>query len=89
MEAVADIFDVNNDGFIDYKEFVAALKPEKEVIKVIMLHYYFFASYPYTVKLFCINKYGKGVTPNNVASLTSKLCEVHSLVTCIISKLTY
>ena len=49
MEAVADIFDVNNDGFIDYKEFVAALKPEKEVIKVIMLHYYFLSSYPYTV----------------------------------------
>lgn len=31
MEAVADVFDINKDGFIDYKEFVNALKPEKDV----------------------------------------------------------
>ena len=29
MEAVADIFDNDGDGFIDYKEFVAALRPER------------------------------------------------------------
>ena len=35
MEAVADIFDNDGDGFIDYKEFVAALRPERaEVCKV-------------------------------------------------------
>jgi dystonin len=27
LEAVADIFDSNKDGFIDYKEFLATLKP--------------------------------------------------------------
>ena len=27
LEAVADIFDLDKDGFIDYKEFLATLKP--------------------------------------------------------------
>lgn len=27
MEAVANIFDRDNDGYIDYKEFVSALRP--------------------------------------------------------------
>ena len=31
MEAVANIFDRNGDGFIDYKEFVAALRPDTNV----------------------------------------------------------
>ncbi len=31
MEAVADIFDRDRDGYIDYKEFVAALRPDREV----------------------------------------------------------
>ena len=31
MEAVADIFDRNKDGFIDYREFVAALRPDTHV----------------------------------------------------------
>ena len=29
MEAVADIFDRDGDGYIDYKEFVAALRPDR------------------------------------------------------------
>ena len=31
MEAVANIFDRNGDGFVDYKEFVAALRPDTNV----------------------------------------------------------
>lgn len=31
MEKVADIFDKDGDGFINYKEFVAALRPDREV----------------------------------------------------------
>ena len=30
LEAVADKFDKNKDGFIDYKEFMAALRTEVE-----------------------------------------------------------
>ncbi|XP_041359578.1 microtubule-actin cross-linking factor 1, isoforms 1/2/3/5-like isoform X9 [Gigantopelta aegis] len=30
MEAVANIFDKDGDGFINYKEFVAALRPDRE-----------------------------------------------------------
>ncbi|CAG5131557.1 unnamed protein product, partial [Candidula unifasciata] len=30
MEAVADIFDRDGDGFINYKEFVAALRPDRD-----------------------------------------------------------
>lgn len=33
MEKVADIFDQDGDGFIDYYEFVAALHPNKEAYK--------------------------------------------------------
>ena len=29
MEAVADIFDQDRDGFINYKEFIAALRPDR------------------------------------------------------------
>ena len=29
MAAVADIFDRDGDGYIDYKEFVGALRPER------------------------------------------------------------
>ena len=31
MEAVVDIFDRDGDGYIDYKEFVAALRPDSQV----------------------------------------------------------
>lgn len=30
MNAVANIFDMNNDGFIDYYEFVSALHPSRD-----------------------------------------------------------
>lgn len=30
METVSDIFDRNHDGFIDYQEFIAALRPDWE-----------------------------------------------------------
>ncbi|XP_046365486.2 microtubule-actin cross-linking factor 1, isoforms 1/2/3/5-like isoform X11 [Haliotis rufescens] len=30
MNAVADIFDRNRDGYIDYKEFVSALRPDRD-----------------------------------------------------------
>lgn len=30
MTAVANIFDVNSDGFIDYYEFVSALHPSRD-----------------------------------------------------------
>nr|XP_006813086.1 PREDICTED: dystonin isoform X1 [Saccoglossus kowalevskii] len=35
MNAVADIFDRDGDGYIDYKEFIAALKPDSERAKPI------------------------------------------------------
>ena len=31
MEAVANIFDRDGDGYINYKEFVAALRPDNDV----------------------------------------------------------
>jgi Ca2+-binding EF-hand superfamily protein len=31
MEKVADIFDKDGDGFINYKEFVSALRPDRDV----------------------------------------------------------
>ena len=31
MEKVADIFDKDRDGFINYKEFVSALRPDRDV----------------------------------------------------------
>lgn len=33
MSAVADIFDRDGDGYIDYYEFVAALHPNKDAYK--------------------------------------------------------
>ena len=33
---MADIFDRDGDGFIDYKEFVAALRPDREVRYCVM-----------------------------------------------------
>lgn len=30
MNAVANIFDLNNDGFIDYYEFVSTLHPSRD-----------------------------------------------------------
>ena len=30
MNAVANIFDMNSDGFIDYYEFVSALHPSRD-----------------------------------------------------------
>eukprot|EP00058_Branchiostoma_floridae_P020780 XP_002606270.1 hypothetical protein BRAFLDRAFT_123699 [Branchiostoma floridae] len=38
MNAVADIFDRNKDGFIDYREFIAALRPERESSKPLTDH---------------------------------------------------
>lgn len=35
MSAVADIFDRDGDGYIDYYEFVAALHPNKDAYKPI------------------------------------------------------
>ena len=38
MQAVADKFDRDGDGFIDYKEFITALRPERgEVVLVLCL----------------------------------------------------
>ena len=34
MEAVADIFDQDNDGFINYREFIAALHPNRSSTEV-------------------------------------------------------
>jgi len=31
MNAVADRFDKDRDGYIDYKEFINALRPDREV----------------------------------------------------------
>ena len=31
MERVADIFDKDGDGYINYKEFVSALRPDRDV----------------------------------------------------------
>ena len=39
MEAVANIFDKNGDGFIDYKEFVAALRPDTNVSYAFKPHF--------------------------------------------------
>ena len=32
MEAVADKFDDDGDGFIDYQEFIAALRPDRQPV---------------------------------------------------------
>jgi len=37
MQAVADKFDHDGDGFIDYKEFIAALRPERGEVALINL----------------------------------------------------
>lgn len=33
MNAVASIFDMNGDGFIDYYEFVSALHPNRDLLR--------------------------------------------------------
>lgn len=33
MNAVASIFDMNGDGFIDYCEFVSALHPSRDLLR--------------------------------------------------------
>ena len=49
MAAVANIFDRDGDGFIDYKEFVAALRPEREVSSLVGSAQ--FCSFPWFVSL--------------------------------------
>ena len=39
MEKVADIFDKDRDGFINYKEFVAALRPDRDVSAAVAAKY--------------------------------------------------
>lgn len=34
MERVVDIFDRNGDGFIDSKEYIETLRPEREVFYI-------------------------------------------------------
>ena len=34
MGAVADIFDQDGDGYIDYKEFVQALRPDRTEVRL-------------------------------------------------------
>ena len=46
MQAVADKFDRDGDGFIDYKEFIAALRPERAEVT---LHVICFVSVMYVV----------------------------------------
>jgi len=36
MQAVADKFDRDGDGFIDYKEFITALRPERGEVALIV-----------------------------------------------------
>jgi len=38
MQAVADKFDRDGDGFIDYKEFITALRPERGEVAVVALN---------------------------------------------------
>lgn len=35
MEAVADIFDTDGDGYIDYHEFIAALRPDRQLVSIL------------------------------------------------------
>ena len=37
MQAVADKFDRDGDGFIDYKQFIAALRPDRPEVTVLSL----------------------------------------------------
>jgi len=37
MQAVADKFDRDGDGFIDYKQFIAALRPDREEVALFTL----------------------------------------------------
>ena len=60
MEAVANKFDRDNDGYIDYKEFVAALRPDRDVSywqiemeKIIYLH---FISFMHSVNIIPIKR---------------------------------
>ena len=36
---MADIFDRDRDGYIDYKQFVAALKPDRSEVKNLFLKF--------------------------------------------------
>lgn len=45
MNAVADIFDKDRDGFIDYKEFINALRPDREVCQSLKIFDFDFFGY--------------------------------------------
>lgn len=52
MEKVADIFDKDRDGYIDYKEFVAALKPApdsgvRHIAGNLNCNYFFFTPFSF------------------------------------------
>ena len=64
MQAVADIFDRDGDGFIDYKEFVGALKPDRLAEVAFTIHIFIFQIILcYSWRLICasISSCGKSI----------------------------